>query len=351
MYSTIKDFVIQKRFNQHKLNEQVSADNTVTTCKRVEVEATDFLDKEEYEEDEKKLENEIVWVNVVIFSILHIAALYGGYLLLFSAKWQTLLFTYFLSVVGGVLGIAAGAHRLWSHRSYKAKLPLRILLMIANTLAWQNSLYEWARDHRVHHKFGETNADPHNSRRGFFFSHVGWLLVKKHPDVKAKGSMLDMSDLLADPVIRFQKQYYTPLAMIFCFILPTVVPAICWSESYWVAFFGPAIGRLVLTLNATWMINSFAHMWGNKPYDKYIAPTESKLVTFFTLGEGWHNYHHTFPQDYRSGELGGKRANLTTLLIDFFFLLGQVYDRKTVSDEHVLKRSKRTGDGSHARVK
>ena len=70
----------------------------------------------------------------------------------------------------------------------------------------QNSIYEWARDHRVHHKFSETDADPHNAKRGFFFSHVGWLLVKKHPDVKVKGAKVDLSDLKADPVVAFQKR-------------------------------------------------------------------------------------------------------------------------------------------------
>ena len=71
----------------------------------------------------------------------------------------------------------------------------------------QNSVFEWARDHRVHHKYTETNADPHNAKRGFFFSHVGWLLCRKHPDVIEKGKQIDMSDLYEDPLIAFQKKY------------------------------------------------------------------------------------------------------------------------------------------------
>jgi stearoyl-CoA desaturase (delta-9 desaturase) len=58
----------------------------------------------------------------------------------------------------------------------------------------------------VHHKFSETDADPHNATRGFFFSHMGWLLVRKHPDVKVKGKAIDMSDLEADPLLKFQKK-------------------------------------------------------------------------------------------------------------------------------------------------
>lgn len=77
---------------------------------------------------------------------------------------------------------------------------------INNVHLLQNHLYEWSRDHRVHHKYSETDADPHNATRGFFFSHVGWLLCRKHPDVIEKGRGIDCSDLIADPLIRFQKK-------------------------------------------------------------------------------------------------------------------------------------------------
>jgi fatty-acid desaturase len=117
-----------------------------------------------------------------------------------------LFFTAFFLTHFGGLGITAGAHRLWAHRTYKAKLPLRILLMLAQTFALQNDIHEWVRDHRVHHKFTDTDADPHNSTRGFFFSHMGWLMVKKHKDVFIKGKTVDMSDVASDPVVRFQRK-------------------------------------------------------------------------------------------------------------------------------------------------
>lgn len=64
-------------------------------------------------------------------------------------------FIYFIGfVVGGIggFGVTGGAHRYWCHRSYKAKLPLRIILMLCYCTAGQNTLYDWVRDHRVHHK-------------------------------------------------------------------------------------------------------------------------------------------------------------------------------------------------------
>lgn len=107
----------------------------------------------------------------------------------------------------GMIGITGGAHRLWAHRAYKAKWPLRVILVVFNTVAFQDAAFHWARDHRVHHKYSETDADPHNATRGFFFSHVGWLLCKKHPDVVAKGKGLDLTDLRADRVLMFQLKW------------------------------------------------------------------------------------------------------------------------------------------------
>lgn len=73
-------------------------------------------------------------------------------------------------------------------------------------LTLQKHVYAWALDHRVHHKYSETDADPHNAKRGFMFSHVGWLVLTPHPDVVAKREVVDMSDLEADPILRWQKK-------------------------------------------------------------------------------------------------------------------------------------------------
>lgn len=133
------------------------------------------------------------------------------------------------------LGITAGAHRLWSHRTYEAKTPLKIFLMLLNTSLLENDIYEWSRDHRVHHKFSETDADPHNSNRGFFFSHIGWLLCRKHPDVFTKGSTVSMEDLKQDSVVQFQRKYYKFLATLFTFVIPTFIPYLCWNEDLYTA--------------------------------------------------------------------------------------------------------------------
>lgn len=296
-------------------------------------------------QDNHKYRLQIVWRNVIIFALLHIGAIYGFYLCLTQAKWTTVAFAYFLYVYSG-LGITAGAHRLWSHRSYKAKWPLRLFLAVANTIAFENDIYEWTRDHRVHHLYSETDADPHDSRRGFFFAHVGWLLCRKHPAVIEKGKKVDCSDVLKDPIVRFQRRYYLPLVITWCFIIPTIIPYFAWNESLWISYFVCSIFRYCFTLNMTWLVNSAAHMWGNQPYDKSHNARENIGVSLGAIGEGFHNYHHTFPYDYSASELGWE-FNLTKFFIDSCAVLGLVYDRRKVSKEVLKRRVQRTGDGSH----
>uniref|UniRef100_A0A671QQ38 Acyl-CoA desaturase-like n=1 Tax=Sinocyclocheilus anshuiensis TaxID=1608454 RepID=A0A671QQ38_9TELE len=223
----------------------------------------------------------IVWRNVFLMSFLHVGALYG--LFLFPSASVLTWIWFFACLLFSALGITAGAHRLWSHRSYKASLPLRIFLAFANSMAFQNDIYEWSRDHRVHHKYSETDADPHNAVRGFFFSHIGWLLVRKHPDVIEKGRKLELSDLKADKVVMFQRRFYKSSVLLMCFSVPTLVPWLVWGESLWVAYFVPALLRYALVLNATWLVNSAAHMWGNRPYDGSINPRENRFVAFSAI--------------------------------------------------------------------
>ncbi|RZC32996.1 FA desaturase domain containing protein [Asbolus verrucosus] len=278
-------------------------------------------------EEKPKYVWKLVWGNILLLLILHIFAIHGLYFAIITVKWETVLWGYFLGFITGQ-GITAGAHRLWAHRSYKAKLPLKLILCFFQTLALQTPIYDWVRDHRVHHKYVDTDADPHNATRGFFFSHMGWLLIKKHNDVVTKGKNVDLSDLRADSVVMFQKKYHKIAAPFLCLLLPALVPWYFFEEKFYVSWCTACVLRYVLSLHATWAVNSAAHMWGNKPYDKDIKPTENLAVAVFAFGEGWHNYHHVFPWDYKTGELGGYRTNITTAFIDLMAKLGWAYERK-----------------------
>lgn len=120
----------------------------------------------------------------------------------------------------------------------------------------------------MHHKYSETDADPHNANRGFFFSHVGWLMMLKHPEVLRRGRQIDMTDIVSDPVIQFHQKYFYWLKVILCFVLPTLVPVYFWNDSWYHAFVTQCLFRYVCSLNFTWSVNSAAHLWGSRPYDK-----------------------------------------------------------------------------------
>ncbi|KAM3964292.1 acyl-CoA Delta(11) desaturase [Aphomia sociella] len=259
-------------------------------------------------------------------------------------KWQTVVFGWLAGQIAG-FGVTAGAHRYWCHRSYKANLPLQIILLFCYSLAGQNTIFDWVRDHRVHHKFSETSADPHDVRRGFFFSHIGWLMMKKHPDVIAEGKKIDMSDIINDPLIQFHTKYFIPFKIAICFVLPTLLPVYGWGEQWNISILSQPLIRYMFSLNFTWSVNSFAHLWGNKPYDKNIMPVENKAVSIVAMGEGWHNYHHTFPWDYKAAELA-YNVNATTLIIDIFAYIGWAYDLKVASPALVETVAQNRGDGN-----
>nr|XP_018907804.1 PREDICTED: acyl-CoA Delta(11) desaturase-like [Bemisia tabaci] len=283
----------------------------------------------------------------IFFIFNHCVSLLGIYYCLTGqVKIATVIWAALLGSLS-LIAVTAGAHRLWSHRAYKARWPLRLTMAVFQTVAVQYSVLNWVRDHRVHHKFVDTDADPHNSRRGFFFSHIGWVLVLPHPAVQEKKSRIDTRDVESDWVVSAQYKYYLPLSVLLGYIVPTLVPWYFWSEGLWTSHIVAAQLRHVLTSHGTFLINSAAHMWGTRPYDKNINPTENMLVSVASMGEGWHNYHHTFPWDYKNAELWDYKVNLATAWVDLFAWLGQVYERKTVNPEMVAKRARRTGDGTH----
>ena len=264
---------------------------------------------------------------ILIFTVIHALALAGLCVHVPTAHRYTLWFAAALYGFGG-FGVTIGLHRLWAHRSFEAALPIRALLMCASSVANQGSIVHWVRDHRVHHRYSETAADPHDATRGLFFSHIGWLLVRKRPEVIAAGNKVDMSDVLADPVVQFESRYYNTMVTTCCFVLPTLIPWWGWGERPWTAFLVAGILRMVLLWHATWCVNSLAHTFGQRPYSRALrGPAENPLVSVVSLGEGWHDWHHAFPYDYACSETGWV-FNPSKWVIDGWAWLGWVWGRK-----------------------
>jgi stearoyl-CoA desaturase (delta-9 desaturase) len=267
---------------------------------------------------------------VVFFSSAHLFCLFGLIRLFVQNNKINILTNLLIWHHLGAIGITAGSHRLWSHRSYKAKMPLQFFLMILTSIANQGTIIHWVRDHRCHHKFSDTEKDPHNSNYGFFYSHIGWLLIKKPKEVIEAGKNIDISDILNNPVLKFQNKLHPYWNLIWCFIIPSLYGRYLLSN-YIDSFLIFGIVRWVFLLHSTWCINSVAHIFGYKPY-KDIPPSQSFISSILSCGEGWHNFHHVYPYDYSAAEHGFLYEwNPTKLFIDFFYLIGQVTERKKVT--------------------
>ncbi|CAG2108965.1 unnamed protein product [Medioppia subpectinata] len=292
---------------------------------------------------------EIAWFYVFFLPIIHSIAVYALYLHFTKGigGWSELgLNVYYVSAnILCMFGIIAGAHRLWSHRAYKAKWPLRLILGALQTATIQEDIYEWSLKHRLHHKFSDTDGDPTNISRGFLWAHIGWLFFKRHPTYLAKVPTIDTKDLHDDPIVKYQRMFYTFWVVLVRGTMFTVIPRLLFPHESWTYLVAMNVLFYVILLHYTWLVNSVAHMFGYRPYDKSIQPTDNTVLVYLAMGGGYHNYHHAFPQDYSGSEYGWEQNfNPTTLLIDMFAKIGWAYDRKKVSAEIVRMRTKRTGD-------
>ncbi|KAJ3064409.1 hypothetical protein HDU99_004469 [Rhizoclosmatium hyalinum] len=235
--------------------------------------------------------NDIDWKHVVILFGTPLIALYGFATtpLQTPTFWWSVLYYFFTG-----LGITAGYHRYWAHRSYDATRIWQFIILAAGTGAMEGSVKWWGRGHRIHHRFTDTDKDPYNAKRGFLWAHIGWMIMKQK-----KNATVDISDFNSDPWIRFQHKYYLYLAVFMAFIFPTLVAGLGWGD--WVGgFFFAGVARLVFVHHATFCVNSLAHWLGDFTFDDKRTPKDHFLTAFVTLGEGYHNFHHEFPADYRN---------------------------------------------------
>lgn len=138
-------------------------------------------------------------------------------------------------------------------------------------------------------------------------------------------------------------RYYIPLVFMIGIAIPTLIPVYLWNENMMRAFFVCVVLRYCVSLHIAFCINSVAHLFGSRPYDKSINSRDNFSLAMTALGEGFHNYHHTFPQDYSTSEWGWS-FNLTTLFIDACSYMGLAYDLRKTHPNIINQRKRRTGE-------
>ncbi len=169
--------------------------------------------------------------------------------------------------------------------------------MLFGAMALQNSILIWGSQHRTHHRFvDDWDKDPYSAKRGFWFSHMGWIL-RDYPS--GINDFSNARDLERDPIVMFQHRFYVPLTIFMNVAVPLLAG---WAVGdVWGVFLLAGIVRLVLNHHFTWFINSLAHMWGTQPYTDENTARDNPALAFLTYGEGYHNFHHIFQNDYRNG--------------------------------------------------
>jgi stearoyl-CoA desaturase (Delta-9 desaturase) len=238
------------------------------------------------------------WRNISLLALVHVVAL-GGlaiYLPFHGLSLGAALIGAVLTVAT-IFSISAGYHRLFSHRAYEAHPLLRFLLLAFGAGAFQNSALAWAADHRRHHGRTDSDLDPYDARRGFWYAHIGWVLRKQDPEIEPPS----VRDLEQDPLVRWQHRYFAWIGIAFGLLLPVLLGFAVGDP--WGGFILGGAVRLLLAYHATFSINSFAHLIGAQPYSDRNSSRDSLLTALVSMGEGYHNYHHTFPSDYRNGVL------------------------------------------------
>lgn len=215
------------------------------------------------------------------------------YFYFYSVSWGLLLTTFILLYLTG-LSITAGYHRYYSHKSYKTSPIVEFFLLFFASMAGQGSALRWSFDHRLHHAHVDTDEDPYSIKKGFWYAHFLWILEKPRTiDPKI------VPDLLKNRLVKFQHEY-SSLLMVGTNVL--VFFLVGWLLNDYVgAFFLASWTRLFLLHHFTWFINSLAHTWGDRPFCQEQTAANNYIISLLTFGEGYHNYHHVFANDYRNG--------------------------------------------------
>jgi stearoyl-CoA desaturase (delta-9 desaturase) len=230
----------------------------------------------------------IDWVTFIYMAFIHLVAL----LALFPGNFSpgALAVAFFLYWITGGFGITLGFHRLISHRSFQTPKWFEYLLVLCGTLACQGGPIAWVGLHRIHHKFSDTAADPHDSNRGFWWSHMGWMLHTIPADDEVERYTQDIG---SDPFYRFCQNYFVPIQV--------VLGSILYAAGGWPFVIWGIFVRLVVVFHFTWFVNSATHKFGYTSHEAGDHSRNCWWVALLTFGEGWHNNHHAYQYSARHG--------------------------------------------------
>jgi stearoyl-CoA desaturase (delta-9 desaturase) len=193
------------------------------------------------------------------------------------------------------LAITAGYHRYYAHRTFDCHPVVQFFFLFFGAAAIQNSLLNWASDHRYHHVYADRDGDPYSVNRGFWWAHIGWMFFNYPENRPYKNAQ----DLKNNRLVMWQDRYYVPIALVSGFVVPMLIGAL-FGRPLAGLVWGGAV-RMVVVHHVTFLINSAAHTFGHRKYDEKATAASSACLAAITFGEGYHSFHHAYAGDYRIG--------------------------------------------------
>jgi stearoyl-CoA desaturase (delta-9 desaturase) len=274
------------------------------------------------------------WNMVVVLTLIPLIGVFGTGIYVYNqgVVWQEPLLLFILWFLSG-MGITMGYHRLFSHKAYKTNVFVEWILMIFGSMALENTILKWCSDHRIHHTKAETKEDPYSITEGFWHAHIGWIVKN---GLEENNRVRGVKDLKSKSAVVFQNKYYFTIGIIGGFIIPLAIGFIYgrpMGALLWAGFL-----RLTIVHHATFFINSMCHYFGRQTYDIKSTARDSWFVSWFTFGEGYHNYHHKFQWDYRNG-VKWFAYDPSKWIIKGLSFFGITYDLKEVK-ENVIEENK-----------
>jgi stearoyl-CoA desaturase (delta-9 desaturase) len=257
-------------------------------------------------------------------------------------NWTAVIVAIVAARLFGLIGINIGYHRLLTHRGFKCPKWLEHCFVVVAICCAEDTPARWVAVHRRHHEKADDQPDPHSPLAGFFWGHLGWLLVK-NPDLSRLGIYGRYAkDILRDPFyVALERNFWQLKIMLiqinaffFAGLAAELLHGGSWSEAVqfalsivvWAVFV-----RIVFVWHQTWAVNSVTHMWGYRNYATDEDSRNNWLIGLLAHGEGWHNNHHA---DQRSARHGHRwwEFDTTYLTIRLFEKLGLASDIVTPRD-------------------
>lgn len=276
----------------------------------------------------------LLWHKVLFLAIVHAGAAVGAWRFASADPTLRLVQSALLVFVG--LSATAGGHRLFTHQCYEAAPPVHAIFALGLMMGFTGSAFGWIRTHRTHHQYTDGDLDPHDARKGMWHSHFGWMLRAPSAEIKEACALQDNHTLRFHGVHAFIDRNDSILSLgtnaLVPYVLLRALGAATISAPDVLAL---TCLRVAIGMNMAACVNSFAHVpsvIGTRPYSTRLPAYDNLLVSVFTWGEGWHNYHHTHSKDYRASGHDNWLLfwNPAHALIEGLALLGLAFNLKRV---------------------